>query len=82
MWCNDRAAASRITRQQQVSRHGQQPVRRIREQRGVDHAEIQRWRRRRIAQEVGHHQVLEQGQGPAGLPRGDQMASRTPGVIH
>ena len=37
-------------------------------------------RQRRVAQEVGHDPVLQEGQGPVGLPRGQEVPGRAPGV--
>jgi hypothetical protein len=71
---------SHVTRQQQVAGQGQHPVGGIRQHRGVDHAQIQRRRLRRVAQEVGQDPVLEQGQRPAGLPGLQEVAARPPAV--
>ena len=74
------AAAGRVARQQQVGGQRQQPVGGVRQQRGVDRAEVQRRRQRRVAQEVGHDPVLHQGQRPVGLPRRQEVAGRAPRV--
>ena len=42
--------------------------------------EIQRRGQRRVAQEVGHHPVLQQGQRPVGLLRREEVPGRPPHV--
>ena len=74
------AAASGVTQQQQVGGQAQQPVGRIGEQRRVDRAQIQGGRKRRVVQEAGHDPVLQEVQGPVGLPGGQEMPGRAPCV--
>ena len=74
------AAASRVTREQEVTGQGQQPVRSRGQQRGVDHAEIKRGRQHRVAQEVAHDPVLQQGQRLVGLMRREEVPGRPPHV--
>ena len=74
------APAGRVTPGQQVSGQGQQPVGGIGEQRRVDRAEVRCGRQDRVAQEVGHDPVLDEGERPFGLLRRQVMAGRTPRV--
>jgi hypothetical protein len=74
------AAASRITRQQQVGGQAQQPFRGLCQHRWGSHAQHQRLRHRRDAQEVRHDPVLYERQGPVSLPRRQIMGGRTLGV--
>ena len=62
------ASASDVSGQQQVNGQAQQPVRGIGQHRGRHRAQVQRRRQCRVAQEVGHDPVLQQGQTAVGLP--------------
>ncbi len=74
------AAAGRLTRQQQVGCQTQQLVWGLREQAGVDPAEVRRCRQRWVAQEVSYDPVLQKCQGPVGLLRRQEVAGGAPGV--
>ena len=74
------AAAGRVARQQQVGRQGQQPLGGVGQQRGSTVLRSSAAGSGRVVQEVGHDPVLQQGQRPVGLLRGEEVAGRAPGV--